>query len=73
MFEQQNVRWAVVGTSNFARDWLARGMALGNNSELVAVVRRDPTTHEPWRTYCRLDQRSYPTLYDFAVCKFNQR
>ena len=35
------VRWAVVGTSDFALDWLARGIKLGRNSELAAVVSRD--------------------------------
>jgi predicted dehydrogenase len=38
----RKVRWAVVGTSGFALDWIARGINLGNNSELVAVVSRDP-------------------------------
>ncbi len=36
------VKWAVVGTSNFALDWIARGIALGQNSELAAIVSRDP-------------------------------
>ena len=36
------VRWAVVGTSDFALDWLARGIKLGRNSALAAVVSRDP-------------------------------
>lgn len=35
------VRWAIVGTSGFALDWLGRGIKLGSNSELVAVVSRD--------------------------------
>lgn len=35
------VRWAVVGTSDFALDWIARGIALGGNAELAAVVSRD--------------------------------
>lgn len=35
------VRWAVVGTSDFALDWIARGVSLGKNAELVAVVSRD--------------------------------
>src|SRR3712207_8317467 len=35
------VRWAVVGTSNFALDWIARGVTLGSNSELAAIVSRD--------------------------------
>src|SRR5262245_12764194 len=39
--QMQNVRWAVVGTSNFALDWIARGIKLGRNAELVAVVSRD--------------------------------
>lgn len=38
----QKVRWAVVGTSGFALDWIARGINLGSNAELVAVVSRDP-------------------------------
>jgi predicted dehydrogenase len=36
----QKVRWAVVGTSGFALDWLARGIKLGSNSVLAAVVSR---------------------------------
>ncbi len=35
------VRWAMVGTSGFALDWLARGIKMGRNAELVAVVSRD--------------------------------
>jgi predicted dehydrogenase len=35
------VRWAIVGTSGFALDWLGRGIQLGSNSALVAVVSRD--------------------------------
>ena len=35
------IRWAIVGTSGFALDWLGRGIKLGSNSELVAVVSRD--------------------------------
>jgi predicted dehydrogenase len=38
----QKVRWAVVGTSDFALDWIAAGIKMGQNSELVAVVSRDP-------------------------------
>src|SRR4051812_7342532 len=38
---QQNVRWAVVGTSDFALDWIARGIRMGRNSTLAAVVSRD--------------------------------
>ena len=38
----RNVRWAVVGTSDFALDWIARGINLGANAELAAVVSRDP-------------------------------
>lgn len=38
----QKVRWAVVGTSNFALDWIARGVNLGENAELTAIVSRDP-------------------------------
>jgi glucose-fructose oxidoreductase len=38
----KKVRWAVVGTSNFALDWIARGINLGENAELAAVVSRDP-------------------------------
>ncbi|MEN9937849.1 MAG: 1,5-anhydro-D-fructose reductase [Chloroflexota bacterium] len=37
----ERVRWAVVGTSDFALDWIARGVSLGSNAELVAVVSRD--------------------------------
>jgi predicted dehydrogenase len=37
----QKVRWAVVGTSNFALDWISRGIKLGRNAELAAVVSRD--------------------------------
>ena len=37
----QKVRWAVVGTSDFALDWIARGVAGGSNAELAAVVSRD--------------------------------
>lgn len=35
------VRWAMVGTSGFALDWLARGIILGSNAELTAIVSRD--------------------------------
>jgi 1,5-anhydro-D-fructose reductase (1,5-anhydro-D-mannitol-forming) len=38
----KKIRWAVVGTSGFALDWLARGISLGRNSELAAIVSRDP-------------------------------
>ena len=38
----KKIRWAVVGTSGFALDWLARGIRLGANSELAAIVSRDP-------------------------------
>src|SRR5262245_374951 len=38
---QQRVRWAVVGTSDFALDWIARGIRMGGNSALAAVVSRD--------------------------------
>jgi len=38
----RKVRWAVVGTSDFALNWIARGVTLGNNAELAAVVSRDP-------------------------------
>jgi 1,5-anhydro-D-fructose reductase (1,5-anhydro-D-mannitol-forming) len=38
---QQNVRWAVVGTSDFALDWIARGIQMGGNSTLAAVVSRN--------------------------------
>jgi predicted dehydrogenase len=37
----KKVRWAVVGTSGFALDWLARGVRLGSNCELAAIVSRD--------------------------------
>ncbi len=40
VFCMANVRWAVVGTSDFALDWIARGIALGKNADLVAVVSR---------------------------------
>jgi predicted dehydrogenase len=39
------VRWAVVGTSGFALDWIARGISLGGNSELAAIVSRDREHH----------------------------
>src|SRR3712207_225703 len=35
-------RWAVVGTSDFALDWIAGGVTLGRNSEFAAIVSRDP-------------------------------
>jgi predicted dehydrogenase len=35
------VRWAVVGTSDFALDWIAPSIKQGSNSELAAVVSRD--------------------------------
>lgn len=35
------VRWAVLGTSNFALDWIARGVQLARNAELVAILSRD--------------------------------
>lgn len=38
----KKVRWAIVGTSGFALDWLARGIQLGSNAELTAVVSRNP-------------------------------
>lgn len=37
----RKVRWAVVGTSSFALDWIARGIKLGSNAELAAIVSRD--------------------------------
>jgi predicted dehydrogenase len=37
----KKVRWAVVGTSDFALNWLARGIRLGSNSELAAIVSRN--------------------------------
>src|SRR5689334_4709546 len=40
-WDMQKVRWAVVGTSNFALDWIARGIKLGGNAELAAIVSRD--------------------------------
>jgi predicted dehydrogenase len=40
------VRWAVVGTSDFALDWIARGIAHGSNAELAAVVSRDAARAE---------------------------
>ena len=36
------VKWAVIGTSGFALDWIARGIVLGRNSELAAIISRDP-------------------------------
>ena len=42
----QKVQWAVVGTSNFALDWIARGINLASNAELAAVVSRDPARGE---------------------------
>src|SRR5262245_18581195 len=38
---QQKVRWAVVGTSDFALDWIGRGIRMGSSSVLAAVVSRD--------------------------------
>ena len=38
-----NVRWAVVGTSDFALDWIARGINLASNADLAAIVSRDST------------------------------
>ena len=35
------VRWAVIGTSGFALDWIARGITLGSNVELAAIISRD--------------------------------
>lgn len=35
------VKWAVVGSSNFALDWIARGVSLGSNAHLAAIVSRD--------------------------------
>jgi len=43
MQRMNKVRWAVVGTSSFALDWLARGITLGRNAELAAIVSRDAT------------------------------
>lgn len=40
------VRWAVVGTSDFALDWIARGVASGKNAELAAIVSRDQARAE---------------------------
>ena len=37
----QKVKWAVLGTSNFALDWIARGVQLARNAELVAIISRD--------------------------------
>ena len=42
----QKVRWAVVGTSDFALDWIARGVSLGDNAELAAIVSRDRSRAE---------------------------
>lgn len=38
----RKIQWAVVGTSNFALDWIARGINLASNAELAAIVSRDP-------------------------------
>jgi glucose-fructose oxidoreductase len=35
------VRWAVVGTSDFALDWIARGISLSRNATVAAIVSRD--------------------------------
>ena len=37
----RNVQWAVVGTSDFALDWIARGINLASNADLAAIVSRD--------------------------------
>jgi predicted dehydrogenase len=57
----QKVRWAVLGTSNFALDWIARGVKLADNAELVAIVSRDP---ERGRAACeKLDvPRTYNSI-----------
>ncbi len=39
----RKVQWAVVGTSGFALDWIARGINLASNAELAAIVSRDET------------------------------
>lgn len=36
------IRWAVIGTSDFALDWIAPGIQSGRNSILAAIVSRDP-------------------------------
>ncbi len=38
---RQPVRWAVVGTSDFALDWIARGISLSSNATVAAIVSRD--------------------------------
>jgi len=42
----RRVRWAVVGTSDFALDWVAGGIAHSPDAELVAVIGRDPVRAE---------------------------
>ena len=38
----QKIRWAVVGTSDFALNWIAPGIQMGRNATLAAIVSRDP-------------------------------
>jgi glucose-fructose oxidoreductase len=59
----RKVRWAVVGTSDFALNWIARGIKLGKNAELAAVVSRDAArgaaAAEQWgapHTYTSLEE-----------------
>jgi predicted dehydrogenase len=54
----QKVRWAVLGTSNFALDWIARGVKMARNAELVAIVSRDP---ERGKAAC--DRMEAPLLF----------
>ena len=51
-------RWAVVGTSGFALDWIARGITLGSNAELIAIVSRDQE-----RARAAADRMAVPLAY----------
>ena len=42
MFPTDDVRWAVLGTSEFALDWVVPGLRSARGARLVAVVSRDP-------------------------------
>jgi glucose-fructose oxidoreductase len=53
------VRWAVVGTSDFALDWIARGVTLGDNAELAAIVSRDAA-----RAKAGAERAGAPLSYD---------
>lgn len=45
----EKVRWALVGTSAFAVDWIGRGIVGADNAELVAVVSRSAERGEQAR------------------------